>query len=239
MSGYSHIIQLLFPWCAPIFVFRFYEWKKDGSRKQPYYIHFKDGRPLIFAALFDSWKNPEGEVPIKTLFFFFFTCEFISFETPFARSTVGFFLGCCVVFLAFQILLMANWKFFYFAQCGVGCWQIDSYCNIFPGSCMLSETSSKHYHQSCSILFSLFTMQEKSCIPSLSWRRLHHQLWNGSMVCNVVVILFISHLILGHEVWSMKAFFFSFFSFFTHRNACPILLSMQICRTVTSEFLHL
>lgn len=40
----------------------FYEWKKDGSRKQPYYIHIKDGRPLVFAALFDSWKNPEGEV---------------------------------------------------------------------------------------------------------------------------------------------------------------------------------
>ncbi|KAI3461810.1 hypothetical protein Pfo_018473 [Paulownia fortunei] len=40
----------------------FYEWKKDGSRKQPYYIHFKDGRPLVFAALFDSWKNSEGEI---------------------------------------------------------------------------------------------------------------------------------------------------------------------------------
>lgn len=40
----------------------FYEWKKDGSKKQPYYIHFKDARPLVFAALFDSWKNPEGEV---------------------------------------------------------------------------------------------------------------------------------------------------------------------------------
>ncbi|XP_057780962.1 uncharacterized protein LOC130999452 isoform X2 [Salvia miltiorrhiza] len=39
----------------------FYEWKKDGSKKQPYYIHFKDGRPLVFAALFDSWKNAEGE----------------------------------------------------------------------------------------------------------------------------------------------------------------------------------
>ncbi|CAN4119068.1 unnamed protein product [Withania somnifera] len=31
-------------------------------KKQPYYIHFKDARPLVFAALFDSWKNPEGEV---------------------------------------------------------------------------------------------------------------------------------------------------------------------------------
>ncbi|MCL7049014.1 hypothetical protein MKW94_030238 [Papaver nudicaule] len=40
----------------------FYEWKKDGSKKQPYYIHLKDGRPLVFAALYDSWKNSEGEV---------------------------------------------------------------------------------------------------------------------------------------------------------------------------------
>ncbi|KAG6412229.1 hypothetical protein SASPL_124901 [Salvia splendens] len=40
---------------------RFYEWKKDGSKKQPYYVHFKDGRPMVFAALFDSWKNSEGE----------------------------------------------------------------------------------------------------------------------------------------------------------------------------------
>ncbi|CAK7349436.1 unnamed protein product [Dovyalis caffra] len=38
----------------------FYEWKKDGSKKQPYYIHFKDGRPLVFAALYDSWQNSEG-----------------------------------------------------------------------------------------------------------------------------------------------------------------------------------
>ncbi|KAM3382520.1 abasic site processing protein YoqW [Capsicum galapagoense] len=40
----------------------FYEWKNDGSKKQPYYIHFKDGQPLVFAALYDSWKNPKGEV---------------------------------------------------------------------------------------------------------------------------------------------------------------------------------
>ncbi|KAJ4729068.1 Embryonic stem cell-specific 5-hydroxymethylcytosine-binding protein [Melia azedarach] len=40
----------------------FYEWKKDGSKKQPYYIHFKDGRPLVFAALYDSWQSSEGEV---------------------------------------------------------------------------------------------------------------------------------------------------------------------------------
>lgn len=40
----------------------FYEWKKDGSKKQPYYIHLKDERPLMFAALYDSWKNSEGEI---------------------------------------------------------------------------------------------------------------------------------------------------------------------------------
>ncbi|XWS76010.1 hypothetical protein CRYUN_Cryun01aG0140900 [Craigia yunnanensis] len=39
----------------------FYEWKKDGLKKQPYYIHFKDGRPMVFAALNDSWENSEGE----------------------------------------------------------------------------------------------------------------------------------------------------------------------------------
>ncbi|KAM3295324.1 hypothetical protein ACQJBY_037915 [Aegilops geniculata] len=39
----------------------FYEWKKDGSKKQPYYIHFRDERPLVFAALFDTWTNSEGE----------------------------------------------------------------------------------------------------------------------------------------------------------------------------------
>ncbi|CAL9040987.1 uncharacterized protein LOC135622700 isoform X1 [Musa acuminata AAA Group] len=40
----------------------FYEWKKDGSKKQPYYIHFKDNRPLVFAALYDAWKNSEGDI---------------------------------------------------------------------------------------------------------------------------------------------------------------------------------
>ncbi|XP_058196651.1 uncharacterized protein LOC131312726 [Rhododendron vialii] len=40
----------------------FYEWKKDGSKKQPYYIHLKDGQPLVFAALYDTWKNSEGEI---------------------------------------------------------------------------------------------------------------------------------------------------------------------------------
>ncbi|OWM82933.1 uncharacterized protein LOC116189589 isoform X2 [Punica granatum] len=52
----------LIPKCRCLVVVEgFYEWKKDGSKKQPYYIHFKDERPLVFAALYDSWVNSEGE----------------------------------------------------------------------------------------------------------------------------------------------------------------------------------
>ncbi|XP_029117817.1 uncharacterized protein [Elaeis guineensis] len=42
----------------------FYEWKKDGSRKKPYYIHFNDHRPLVFAALYDSWVNSGDRMPV-------------------------------------------------------------------------------------------------------------------------------------------------------------------------------
>ena len=37
----------------------FYEWKKEGKAKQPYFIHRKDGRPLAFAGLWSRWKDPE------------------------------------------------------------------------------------------------------------------------------------------------------------------------------------
>ncbi|KAB2634989.1 peptidase YMR114C [Pyrus ussuriensis x Pyrus communis] len=37
----------------------FYEWKKDGSKKHPHYVYFKDGRPLLFADRYDSWENSE------------------------------------------------------------------------------------------------------------------------------------------------------------------------------------
>ncbi|GBG61370.1 hypothetical protein CBR_g20401 [Chara braunii] len=43
----------------------FYEWKKDGSKKQPYYIHLKDESLLHFAALFDCWEDHEGR-PLLT-----------------------------------------------------------------------------------------------------------------------------------------------------------------------------
>ncbi|KAA8550550.1 hypothetical protein F0562_002234 [Nyssa sinensis] len=68
MLGLSQYVKsLLFASLVPnnrclVAVEGFYEWKKDGSKKQPYYIHFRDGRPLVFAALYDSWKNSEGEI---------------------------------------------------------------------------------------------------------------------------------------------------------------------------------
>src|SRR6516164_7125474 len=39
----------------------FYEWKKEGGKKQPLYIHRKDGQPFAFAGLWEEWER-EGEV---------------------------------------------------------------------------------------------------------------------------------------------------------------------------------
>lgn len=35
----------------------FYEWKREGKAKQPYYIHMKGNRPFVFAGLWDQWKQ--------------------------------------------------------------------------------------------------------------------------------------------------------------------------------------
>lgn len=38
----------------------FYEWKANGSKKQPYYIHMRDQDLFTLAGLWESWKDPSG-----------------------------------------------------------------------------------------------------------------------------------------------------------------------------------
>lgn len=41
----------------------FYEWKKEGTRKQPWYFHpSRPGALLSIAGLWERWRSPEGEV---------------------------------------------------------------------------------------------------------------------------------------------------------------------------------
>jgi putative SOS response-associated peptidase YedK len=37
----------------------FFEWKKMGKTKQPYYIHRADGQPLGLAGLWETWRNAD------------------------------------------------------------------------------------------------------------------------------------------------------------------------------------
>ncbi len=39
----------------------FYEWKKEGAKKRPFYIRLKNGQPFGFVGLYNIWKSPEGE----------------------------------------------------------------------------------------------------------------------------------------------------------------------------------
>jgi putative SOS response-associated peptidase YedK len=38
----------------------FYEWKKEGTKKKPYYIHLLNSELFCFAGLWDSWKDKES-----------------------------------------------------------------------------------------------------------------------------------------------------------------------------------
>ena len=38
----------------------FYEWQRQGRRKQPYYIRLREGRPFAFAGLWEHWEGAEG-----------------------------------------------------------------------------------------------------------------------------------------------------------------------------------
>jgi putative SOS response-associated peptidase YedK len=40
----------------------FYEWQRQGSRKQPIYIHSHDGAPFALAGLWETWQAADGSV---------------------------------------------------------------------------------------------------------------------------------------------------------------------------------
>jgi putative SOS response-associated peptidase YedK len=39
----------------------FYEWKSEGGRKRPFCIRPRDGKPIAFAGLWETWVGPNGE----------------------------------------------------------------------------------------------------------------------------------------------------------------------------------
>jgi putative SOS response-associated peptidase YedK len=39
----------------------FYEWKSEVGRKRPFCIRPRDGRPIAFAGLWETWAGPNGE----------------------------------------------------------------------------------------------------------------------------------------------------------------------------------
>lgn len=38
----------------------FYEWRRIGNGKQPFYISRNDGHPMWFAGVSDTWRGPDG-----------------------------------------------------------------------------------------------------------------------------------------------------------------------------------
>jgi putative SOS response-associated peptidase YedK len=45
----------------------FYEWQKSGSKKQPYHIRRRDGRPFAFAGLWERWHKDEEAIESCTI----------------------------------------------------------------------------------------------------------------------------------------------------------------------------
>ena len=47
----------------------YYEWQKIGRRKQPFYIHRRDGQPFAFAGLWERWSGGDARqaaAPLQT-----------------------------------------------------------------------------------------------------------------------------------------------------------------------------
>ena len=44
----------------------FYEWKKEGGEKQPYYVTKTDEQPFCMAGLWETWKNKETDETVES-----------------------------------------------------------------------------------------------------------------------------------------------------------------------------
>ena len=45
----------------------FYEWdQREGRLRQPHFFTRRDGEPLVFAGLFESWSHPDTGVDVRT-----------------------------------------------------------------------------------------------------------------------------------------------------------------------------
>jgi putative SOS response-associated peptidase YedK len=44
----------------------FYEWRREGSRRQPFRVVGRDGRPLVLAGIWDGWHDPDTDRVIRS-----------------------------------------------------------------------------------------------------------------------------------------------------------------------------
>ncbi len=40
----------------------FYEWLREGKRKQPWYLRYEGGSGMLLAGLWDRWRGPDGDL---------------------------------------------------------------------------------------------------------------------------------------------------------------------------------
>src|SRR4030095_11928767 len=43
----------------------FYEWRREGRTRRPFFVRLRSHRPMALAGLWDRWRPPEG-VPLRT-----------------------------------------------------------------------------------------------------------------------------------------------------------------------------